>query len=99
MGSLERRRFDHFATELSVAVGSRVPRHALWLAAEAHLGSAAELGRFCDEALTGLLRAWRLAPPAPREVARFKREIARFNPARRSPEEVLCALFGAVARH
>ena len=93
MESLQRRRFDHFATELSVTVGERVPRHALWLAAQAHLGSGVELARFCDEALAPLLREWRIAAPAPRESARLRRELARFDPARRSPEEIVGALF------
>ncbi len=93
MESAQRRRFDHFATELSVTVGERVPRHALWLAAEAHLGSGLELARFCNEALAPLLREWRIAAPPQRAAARLAREIAGFNPARRSPEEIVGALF------
>ena len=96
MESAQRRRFDHLATELSVTVGQRVPRHALWIAAEAHLGSGAELARFCDEALAPLLREWRIAAPASRESARLRRELARFDPARRSPEEIVSALFAGV---
>lgn len=96
MESAQRRRFDHLAIELSVAVGVRVPRHALWLAAEAHLESGAELARFCDEALAPLLREWRIAAPPRRAAARLAREIAGFNPARRSPEEIVGALFAGV---
>jgi hypothetical protein len=96
MESQQRRRFDHFAAELSVAVGVRVPRHALWLAAAGHLESAGELTRFCEQALAPLLREWRIAAPAPREAARLRRELARFDPARRSPEEIIGALFAGV---
>lgn len=97
MESAQRRRFDHFAIELSVAVGVRVPRHALWLAAEEHLGSGAALARFCDEGLAALLREWRIAAPQRRAATRLGREIARFDPAQRSPEEIIGALFAGDA--
>jgi len=88
-----RRRFDHFAIELSLALGVRVPRHPLWLAVAENLTSARALALFCGKPLDELLRSLGLAPMAERERARLQREVLRFDPARRTPEEVFSALF------
>jgi hypothetical protein len=93
MPSHERRRFDHFAVELSLALGARVPRHSLWIALAARLGSALELARFCEASLEEWLEANRLGPLTPAKRARLRRDVMRFDPARRTPEEVLGALF------
>ncbi len=94
MSPLERRRFDHFAVELSLALDRRVPRFALWLAAEAHSGDGSALAHFCDEALDAFLQAQRLPPPTPRARERLRRAVVRFDPSRRTPEEV----FGSWSR-
>ena len=90
----QRRRFDHFAIELSLAIGERVPRHALWEASARHLDSAAALAAFCRAGLGEFLASAGVAPLEGRARARLLHEIAHFDPARRTPEEVLGALFG-----
>jgi hypothetical protein len=93
MPVLARRRFDHLAAELSVALGMRVPRHALWLAAALHLGSARTAAAFCDAPLDAFLADEQLHPLRTRERARLRRAVARFDAAQRAPEEILAALF------
>jgi hypothetical protein len=88
-----RRRFEHLATELSVAIGVAVPRHALWLAVAPHLESGERAAEFCGAPLDGFLAGEQLAPPPPRERARLLRSVARFDPARRTPEEIVAGLF------
>jgi hypothetical protein len=97
MPALARRRFDHLATELSVALGILVPRHALWQACADKLASADDTAAFCDEPLDAFLELEQLAPPSPAERARLRREVSRFDPSRRTPDEILSALFGDVA--
>jgi hypothetical protein len=94
-----RRRFDHLATELSVAVGVRVPRHALWLAAAGHLGSGASVAAFCAAPLDVFLADAQLPRPADRERARLRRSVERFDPQRRSPDEVVSGLFAPPTKH
>jgi hypothetical protein len=91
--SLERRRFDHFATELSVALELRVPRHALWIACARQLASGDALARFCGAGLGEFLAAQGLPALACVKGSALARAVARFDPARRSPEEVFGALF------
>lgn len=93
MLSHERRRFDHIALELSLALGVRVPRHSLWIALSGRLGSGEALAGFCDALLDEWLRAERLHPIPARQRARLQRELRRFDPARRTPEEIVGALF------
>jgi hypothetical protein len=93
MVALERRRFDHLATELSVALGTLVPRHALWLAAAFHLASARSAAAFCDAPLDAFLAGAQLRRLHTRERARLRRVVARFDAAQRTPEEILGALF------
>jgi hypothetical protein len=93
--SPQRRRFDHFVIELSLALGERVPRHALWLACARHLDSASALSAFCRAGLGEFLASVGANALDGRAGARLLHEIARFDPARRTPEEVFGALFGA----
>lgn len=93
MTNLERRRFDHFAVALSVALGLRVPRHALWLACARQLASADALTRFCGTELAAFLASEGLPALAREPGSRLAREVSRFDPARRTPEEVFGALF------
>jgi hypothetical protein len=91
----QRRRFDHFAVELSLAIGERVPRGALWEACVRHLDSAAALGTFCRAGLGEFLASVDAAPLEGRASARLLHEVARFDPARRTPEEVLGSMFAS----
>jgi hypothetical protein len=93
MPALERRRFDHLAIELSVALGVAVPRHALWLASARHLASGDSAAAFCGAPLDAFLASERLPELAAGERAPLRRAVARFDPARRTPEEILGALF------
>jgi len=97
MAVLARRRFDHLAAELSVALGTCVPRHGLWLAAALHLASARTAAAFCDAPLDAFLAGAQLRPLRTRERARLRRAVARFDPAQRTPEEILAALFASPA--
>ena len=97
MPAFARRRFEHLATELSVALGVLVPRHALWLASAPHLESARDVAAFCDAPLDEFLAPLQLAVLPHRERARLRREVARFDPTRRTPDEILSALFTSVA--
>ena len=88
-----RTRFDHLVAELSIAVGVLVPRYPLWLrlhelgqdpenlsveAATAFCGAPAR--RFLAE--QGYALGWRAR-------RRLVRSVARFDPARPTPEELL----------
>ena len=98
---MERRRFEHFFVELSVALGELAPRYALWLRI-GELGLNPEsLGR---EAVTGFcrrdLQPW-LAEHglnlAPRKLRRLIRAVSRFDPRYLTPEERMTALFQRIA--
>jgi len=91
-----RRRFGHLHTELSVAVGVIVSRWALWLRLE-ELGWPPE--RLTREAVLAFERdhvdaflAERRLSLAPRAARRLARTLARFEPARPTPEEVMTRL-------
>jgi len=99
MTALERRRFDHLAAELSVALRVLVPRHALWLAAAPHLASAQSAAAFCDAPLDTFLDGARLPDLPARSRVRLRRMVARFDAAQRTPEEILGALFSRRASH
>jgi hypothetical protein len=99
MTSLARRRFDHLATELSVALGVRVPRHALWLASAGHLDGAAPASAFCCGPLDEFLRGAQLPPLDARARRRLRRAVERYDPARRAPEEILAGLFRPREEH
>jgi hypothetical protein len=87
-----RRRFDHLAAELSLALGMRVPRHPLWIAAARELASGAAAAAFCGAPLDAFLACERLGPIDPAARTRLARAVARFDPTRRTPEEVFAAL-------
>lgn len=93
MGAPRRARFDHLAAEISLAVGALVPRWPLWLrlhdlgqdpeqlsadAALAFCGGPAR--RFLEE--QGFRLSWRAR-------RRLLRSVARFDPARPTPEQIL----------
>jgi hypothetical protein len=99
MPALERRRFDHLAAELSVALSLLVPRHALWLAAAAHLASAQAAAAFCDAPLDAFLDGAQLPELPTRARVRLRRIVARFDATQRTPEEILGALFSRRASH
>jgi len=88
---MDRRWFDHLFTELSVALGRRAPRYALWLALGELGVDPAKLGRedvvgFCDRELPSFLAEHRLALTA-RAEQRLQRSIRRFDPRHPSPAE------------
>jgi len=88
-----RRRFAHLHAELSVAVGRVVPRFALWLAVAGGPGGPERLTReavlaFAREGLPEFLHAHRLSLDV-RSARRLRRRLARFDPDRPTPEEVL----------
>lgn len=86
-----RRRFDHLVTELSVAVGCRLPRYALWLRMhESGLNPEAlsknEALAFCGAPVAAFLGERGLCLPL-RAQRRLQRAIERFDPAVLSPDE------------
>jgi hypothetical protein len=90
---VSRRRFEHLLAEISVAVGARIPRYALWLRlreegidAEALCRDAAL--RFCEGPLQEFL-AERGHLLAVRPRRRLLRRVARFDAERPTPEERL----------
>jgi len=93
---LGRRRFEHLYLELSVAVGARVPRYALWMSLHDSGSDPEQLERedviaFCDGHLDGFLaaRGWHLAP---RVRTALCRRLARFDPRHPTPEEFMARL-------
>jgi len=86
-----RRRFDHLVTELSVAVGVKVPRYALWLRIHEYGWNPDELSReaaisFCGTPLSSFLATRGLRLRAHRQ-RRLKREMERYDPAIPTPYE------------
>lgn len=91
-----RRRFDHLVIEISVAVGRRVPRYALWLRLHELGWDPEELSReaalaFCGAPLSGFLGERGLAL-APRPRRRLERSVARFDPSVPTPCETFARL-------
>jgi hypothetical protein len=88
---MSRRRFEHLVAEISVQVGWRVPRYALWLQLR-HEGMDPEaLSRsaaveFCDGPLHHLLAEYGVLLPA-RHRRRLLRSVERFDPDQPTPEE------------
>lgn len=87
--------------ELSVAVGALVPRWALWLHLEEHGWPPERLTRegvlaFQRRELDGFLAEQGLSL-SPRSGRRLARSLARFDPTRPTPEEVMERLAGARA--
>jgi hypothetical protein len=91
-----RRRFDQLWVELSVALGQRVPRYALWLRMHEHGWDPEDLSRegalaFCGAPLSGFLWERGLAL-GPRTRRRLERSVARFDPNVPTPCEVFARL-------
>jgi hypothetical protein len=88
---MSRRRFEHLVVEISVRIGWRVPRYALWLRLH-HQGMDPEaLSRsaavaFCQEPLQLFLAEHGVLLPA-RHRRRLLRSVERFDPDHPTPEE------------
>jgi hypothetical protein len=97
--SVSRKLFNHLFVELSVSIGKRVPRYALWL--ELHdLGwdpeslHVAEALAFCDGPMEGFLtdRGMKISQ---RARNRLRKELARFDPTRPLPQEIFERMCGS----
>ncbi|MGH0035458.1 MAG: hypothetical protein ACQGVK_10590 [Myxococcota bacterium] len=93
-----RRRFDHWMVELSVALGVRVPRYALWLFVHDCGLDPESLGKedvaaLCDDHLDRFL-ADRGEVLGARARRRLSRRCQRFDPRRPTPEEFMQRLGG-----
>jgi hypothetical protein len=87
----QRRGFDHLASELSVAVGRRVPRYPLWLRLRAHGFDPEQLDRasaiaFCEAPLEHFLGEYGVRLPE-RELSRVRRSVRNFDPQFPTPYE------------
>ena len=94
--SAYRRRFDHFVTELSVAIGVRIPRYQLWLRMHEQGWDPDELTReevvaFCGTSLSGFLAA-RGLHIRERARRRLQREMERYDPSLPTPYERMARL-------
>ena len=79
-----RRRFDHLVEEISLVVGSRIPRYRLWLRLHEHgcdpdRLTSAMASVFCDGPLAGFLAENGLRISR-RKVRRLRAAIERFDP-------------------
>jgi hypothetical protein len=90
---MSRRLFDYLFVELSVAVGTRIPRYALWL----HLHDLgwnpealkpADVLTFCDGPMESFLAdlGFRLSR---RARNRLRKSLEKFDPLRPLPHEIL----------
>jgi hypothetical protein len=95
---VNRKLFNHLFVELSVAIGKRVPRYALWL--ELHDQGwdpesllVAEAHAFCDGPMEGFLsnRGMKISR---RARIRLRKELAKFDPSRPLPQEIFERLCG-----
>ena len=88
---MNRRLFDHLYAEISVAVGVRVPRYALWLDLQ-DLGwnpdsiSTHQALAFIEREMAPFLAQFGLAIP-PRACRRLRRLVVQFDPTRPTPFE------------
>jgi len=96
---VKRKLFNHLFVELSVSVGRRIPRYALWL--ELHdLGwnpetlHVEEALAFCDGPMERFLSA-RGLKISPRARNRLRKDLARFDPRRPLPQEIFERLCGS----
>jgi hypothetical protein len=91
-----RRAFDHLHAELSIGVGSVVPRYALWLRLR-ELGLDPEtLDReqalaFCRSHARPFLADLGF-PLAPRAARRIEKALVRFDPCVPTPSELIARL-------
>jgi hypothetical protein len=88
---LQRRRFDHFVIELSLALGRNLPRYPLWITfkefgADPDFLSREVLMEFCDEHLSEFLAHLGHAL-TPRQFRHLRHTIARFDPEIETPYE------------
>lgn len=88
---MNRRRFDHLVTELSVLLDRRVARFSLWQAAhdagyDPERWSGTDAERFCAMVLPRWLRSQGLLVAEPK-LARLGRRLRRFDPGLPTPEE------------
>jgi len=95
---VRRRSFDHLHAELSVELGIRVPRYALWIAVQEagldpDLLDSHDTTRFFDEYLPAFLDEAGLALST-RGRKRLRRRILRFDPHRPTPYETMERMFG-----
>lgn len=86
-----RRGFDHLHAELSVGVGTLVPRYPLWLrmrevGLDPERLSREQALRFCRRQLPNFLSELGLVL-SQRGTRRLERAIGRFDPARPTPYE------------
>lgn len=97
--SVSRKLFNHLFIELSVSIGKRVPRYALWL--ELHdLGwdpeslQVTEALAFCDGPMEAFLtnRGMRISRRAHK---RLRKDLANFDPSRPLPQEIFERLCGS----
>jgi hypothetical protein len=91
-----RRRFDHLVLEISLALGQRVSRYALWLRLHDLGWNPEQLTRdaalaFCGAPLSRFLadRGLTLSPRAKRGV---QRAVGRYDPAVPTPYERMARL-------
>lgn len=96
---MSRKLFNHLFVELSVSIGQRVPRYALWL--ELHdLGwnpeslRVVEALEFCDGQMEGFLADLGLKISR-RARNRLRGELAKFDPTRPLPQEIFERLCGS----
>jgi hypothetical protein len=96
---VSRKLFNHLFVELSLSIGTRVPRYALWL--ELHdLGwdpeslQVTEALAFCDGPMEGFLsnRGMRISR---RGRKRLRKALANFDPTRSLPHEIFERLCGS----
>lgn len=98
---MRRRSFDHLHAELSVEIGTLVPRYALWVSVrEAGLDpdrlESGHLARFVDERLARFLAEEGLALPT-RRLQRLRRRLVRFDPSVPTPYETMERIFSRPA--
>lgn len=96
------RRFDHLATELSVALGRLTPRYALWLRLQELGFDPMDLERdqavtFLERHLDGFLDEFDLNLTG-RARRRLLRAVAHFDPLQPTPEEILERIFDGADR-
>lgn len=96
-----RRRFDHLVVELSLAASAPLPRYALWLRLHQLQLDPERLGRrdalwFCRGPAEDFLAEHGHVLGA-RARRRLLREVGRYDPSQRTPEERM-ADFGRPAR-
>ena len=97
--SVSRKLFNHLFVELSVSIGKRVPRYALWLELHDRGWDPEKLQvpdalAFCDGPLEGFLseRGMRISRRAHK---RLRKDLAKFDPARPLPQEIFERLCGS----